>query len=91
MAWTNVAKPTSTTYTQIIPQGKQIYDDPNLTYDDASAFYDSVNQLQWTNVAKPTVPAQIAVGMATGLLMPLTYSTAPLPKDKWTRVAKPTS
>lgn len=54
MAWSNVAKPTGPTYTLVNPQGKEIYDQPDLTYDDADVFYDGINEAMWTSVAKPT-------------------------------------
>lgn len=93
MTWTNVAKPTGTPYTVVNPQGKEQYDQASLTYDDATTYYDGVNQLAYTNVAKPadTSSSTIRVGMATGLIMPPTYSTAKtVTIDKWTRVSKPT-
>ena len=97
MTWTNVPKPTGTPYTRVTLVGKQQYDDPSITYDEATVYYDSVNQTAWTDVAKPTGNVSYTVrthaGMATGLLMPLTYSstmTASFTKDQWTRVSKPT-
>lgn len=54
MAWTSIAKPTGTTYTNVNVAGKQQYDQANLAYDDASTFYDGVNQNAYTNVAKPS-------------------------------------
>jgi hypothetical protein len=54
MIYTKIPKPTSTTYTGVYQtQGKQIYDQSDLTYDDVNTFYDSINLYQYTNVAKP--------------------------------------
>ena len=52
MAWTNVAKPTSSTYTYVNPQGREQYDQPDLIYDDPDVFYDGVNNT-WSKVSKP--------------------------------------
>lgn len=57
MAWTNVAKPTGRPYTSVNPQGKEQYDQADLTYDNATTFYDGVNQAAWTAVVKPTSSA----------------------------------
>lgn len=54
MSWTNIAKPTGTSYTNVnAPGGKEQYDQASLTYNDASTFYDGVNQNAWSNIAKP--------------------------------------
>lgn len=54
MPYTNVAKPTSTTYTKVIDtQGLEIYDQIDVSYDDISVYYDGVNQSQYINIAKP--------------------------------------
>ena len=54
MPWTNVAKPTGTTYTPVNPIGKEQYDQSDIEYDDADIFYDGENPNQYTKVAKPT-------------------------------------
>lgn len=54
MTWTNVSKPTSSTYTTIRPEGKGIYDDPDFTYDDSTQFYDGRDPNLYTDIAKPT-------------------------------------
>jgi len=56
MAWTNVNKPTTPAWTGTNPQGKEIYDQSDLTYDDVNTFYDGVNPNQWSDVNKPTTP-----------------------------------
>ena len=51
--YTNVTKPSSTSYTSTNPQGREQYDDPSVAYDSATTFYDGVNQSQYTGVSKP--------------------------------------
>lgn len=53
MAWTPVAKPTGTSYTDVNPASKTQYDDALVTYDSALVFYDGGNPNMYTNVAKP--------------------------------------
>ena len=53
MPYTNVPKPSAQTYTNTNPMGKEQYDEPSLTYDDSSTFYDGVNPSQYTAVSKP--------------------------------------
>lgn len=52
--WTNVQKPTSSTYSYVNPQGKEQYDQSDITYDDATVFYDGTNPMAYTNISKPT-------------------------------------
>lgn len=54
MVWTNVIKPTSTTYTPVNPAGRTQYDQANITYDDSTMYYDGINPNSWTSVTKPT-------------------------------------
>lgn len=89
MSWTNVPKPTGANYTYVNPVGKEYYDDPLISYDSATTFYDGVNNSAWIQVAKPSGAGQIRAGMATGLLMPLTYATGTLTNQHWTKVSKP--
>lgn len=53
MSWITVAKPTSSVYTMVNPQGREQYDQADIMYDDPDVFYDGVNGTQWTNLAKP--------------------------------------
>ena len=53
-AYTYPSKPTSSVYSYSNFQGKENYDQPDLSYDDSNTFYDGVNPLAYTNVAKPT-------------------------------------
>lgn len=52
--YTNVNKPSGTSYTNLNPIGKEQYDQASLTYDDSSTFYDGVNANLYTNVSKPS-------------------------------------
>jgi hypothetical protein len=52
-AYTNVAKPTGTPYSNINVQGREQYDQSNLTYDSSAVFYDSEDFNAYVNVAKP--------------------------------------
>jgi hypothetical protein len=89
MAWNKVTKPSSSSYTNVNPTGREQYDQINLTYDESTVFYDGVNQSAWTNVAKPTGAIDLVTGMSMGMLVPLTSSRT-LEIDKWIDVAKPT-
>lgn len=53
-AYTRITKPTGANYTNLNVQGKEQYDQPDVTYDDPNVFYDGVNESAYTNVAKPT-------------------------------------
>ena len=44
----------------------------------------------YTNIPKPTLGYTIRAGMATGLLMPLTYATTVTIGKSWTNINKPT-
>ena len=52
--YTKISKPTGTSYTLVNPIGRETYDDPTVSYDDASVFYDGVNQSLYTKVSKPS-------------------------------------
>lgn len=91
--WTPITKPTGTPYTNTNTQGKEQYDQASLTYDDSNTFYDGANMLAWTDLAKPTgnSAVTITVGMATGLLIPFTYSKSyQITSSPWTSINKPT-
>lgn len=65
MAWVNVAKPTSSTWTSLNPQGREQYDQADITYDDADVYYDGVNPTQWTNVSKPSTSSWVSIAKPT--------------------------
>ena len=88
MPWTSISKPGAQTYTTVNPMGKETYDQTSLTYDSADTYYDGVNPLQWTDVAKPSPFVTVVAGMATGLITPPTYSTRQV-SDRWNKVPKP--
>lgn len=54
MAYTNIPKPSGTTYTNQNTIGKQQYDQTSISYDDSSIFYDGINQSLYTNINKPS-------------------------------------
>lgn len=87
-AWTSIAKPGPNTWTDNHPQGKEQYDESIIAYDSADTFYDGINPMQWTDIPKPTGSGLIRAGMATGLLMPLTYARE-YSIDSWVKVNKP--
>ena len=92
-AYTRVSKPTDATWTNVnVAGGNEQYDQSNIIYDDPDVFYDGVDMFAWTKVAKPTGGGVITIraGMATGLLIPLTYATDhTIFADDWTRINKP--
>ena len=88
--WTDIAKPTGSNYTPVNPQGKQHYDQADLTYDDTNIFYDSVNETAWTGITKPSGYVNIIAGMATGLIGPPTYAFGFVSGDPWIEINKPT-
>ena len=51
--YTNVPKPTSSIYTGLYPEGKQIYDQVDVEYDQSSVAYDTIAN-NYTNISKPT-------------------------------------
>lgn len=51
--YTNISKPSGTSYTPSNAQGKEQYDQASLTYDDANVFYDGTNINLYTNITKP--------------------------------------
>lgn len=52
--YTNLTKPTNTSYTVQNPVGKEQYDQSTIEYDDANVFYDGTNESLYTNIAKPS-------------------------------------
>ena len=89
MAWNNVTKPTTSGWTNTNPSGRTQYDQADITYDDASVFYDGVDPNFWTMVAKPTGASLVTPGMATGIIGPPTYSKQ-YDASRWIKVKKPT-
>lgn len=51
--YTDVPKPTGTSYTNVSKGGLINYDDSSLAYDDPNTYYDGINPSLYTNVAKP--------------------------------------
>lgn len=93
-AWTPVPKPTGANYTNVNPDGKTQYDQADVIYDDPNIYYDGVDMFAWTDIAKPTGESNnsITVGIANGLLIPLTRSSVTsISISQWTKVNKPTT
>ena len=65
MAWTPISKPSLIAYINVNPGGKEQYDQASLTYDDVNTYYDGINPNQWTDIAKPSVLAWVAVAKPT--------------------------
>lgn len=51
--WTDVPKPTGTTYTNINPLSKTEYDQSSVEYDQANIFYDGGDPALWSDITKP--------------------------------------
>lgn len=90
MPYTNVAKPTGSSYTKLSPQGSTFFDDGGVTFDDPNTFFDGTNINAWTKVARPSQPFGLQAGMTMGLLIPLTTPKGIRTGDPWTRITKPT-
>ena len=91
-AYTRISKPVGTPYTNVNVVGREQYDQGNLTYDDASTFYDGTDFNAYTNIPKPTggTTSLISVGFASGRLIPLTIaSIITIGEDPWTKIPKP--
>ena len=88
MAWQNISKPTTSGWTNLNPSGRTQYDQSNITYDDASIFYDGYDPNLWNKVTKPTNAFLVEPGTATGLITPPTYSEQ-FEASGWTKVPKP--
>ena len=56
MSWTNISKPNTSNYTNVNPQGKEQYNQADITYDSASTYYDGINPNQWSDISKPNTP-----------------------------------
>ena len=52
--YTNITKPTGTSYTPSNPVGKEQYDQISIEYDDSTVFYDGTNESLYTNLTKPS-------------------------------------
>lgn len=84
MVWTNVNKPTTPTYTNVNPMGREQYDQADIEYDDTDIFYDGINPAMWTNVVKPSYSL-------TWDDLPVSWQSynSPWGGPTWTNVNKP--
>ena len=62
--YTDIAKPTSSVYTGLFVEGKQIYDQTDIEYDQSSVAYDTVSN-NYTNINKPTGSVYSAIAKPT--------------------------
>ncbi len=86
MSWTNVSKPTGTSYTKINKAPTEIPLYGSAVY--GISKYGQVNN--YTNISKPTGGITLRKGMKTGRRMPLTNSTNITVNNPWTNINKPT-
>ena len=52
--YTNIAKPTGTPYTNANSSGKEGFNDADVTFDQASTFFDGVSNTAYMNISKPS-------------------------------------
>lgn len=64
MVYVNISKPTSSVYTGLYVEGKQIYDQVDIEYDQSNVAYDSISD-DYTNLAKPTGSIYTAIAKPT--------------------------
>ena len=85
MAWTPVAKPSTSNYTNVNSAGKTQYDQSDIAYDDPNMFYDGINPTQWTDILKPSYTL-------TWNDLPIAFQdyNNPWGSPGWTNVNKPT-
>lgn len=62
--WTDISKPTGTSYVNV-NTAKPSYDEPTLSYDDSSTYYDGFNPMQWTDISKPSSQSYINIAKPT--------------------------
>jgi len=87
MAYTKVTKPSGTTYTKQDVTRRELFDSPNISFDDTGTFFDGTDLSQYTDVSKPS----IGFGAYTWNQMTIIWNNAD--KDwstPYTKVAKPT-
>ena len=63
-SYTDVAKPTGSVYTGLYVEGKQIYDQADITYDNSTVAYDTVID-NYTGISKPTGSVYTAISKPT--------------------------
>ncbi len=52
--YTNITKPSGTSYTNMNGVGREQYDQSTITYDEATIFYDGIDENLYTNLNKPS-------------------------------------
>ena len=84
MSWTNISKPTGSSYTRVNPVGRENYDQSDITFDSTTVFYDGVNQAAYTNVLKPITGDTWAQAIYTWA-----SATRPWQSPSWNLLNKP--
>lgn len=85
MSYTNIPKPTTQTYTNLNPAGKEQYDQADITYDSTIVYYDGIIPNQYTGILKP-------LGSLSWFQAIIPWSQATFPwadPTPYTKVAKP--
>lgn len=54
MPYTNIPKPTDSSYTLVTLEGQYIWDDAGVSWSDPAVYWDGNNVAAYTNIAKPT-------------------------------------
>lgn len=85
--YTNITKPSGTSYTNQNGGGREQYDQSTLMYDDSSTYYDGINPNQYTNISKPANGANYTWSQASFAWSSATFTWQ---SDSYTRIAKPT-
>ncbi len=63
--YTNIAKPSNTSYTNENAIGKQQYNQSDITYDSTTIYYDGVNNSLYTNINKPSATTYTNIAKPT--------------------------
>ena len=88
--YTDVAKPTGASYTNVNALGKEGFDDASVSFDSADTFFDGGNGTAWTNVSKPLPPGyDIAWSAATTSWAEAYYTWDTTDINEYTNVSKP--
>jgi hypothetical protein len=83
--YTRISKPTDKTYVNVNGQGREQYDQADLTYD-SSTFYDGVDMNAYTSITKPTLDLWSAFTLPW--LLPLPWQVT---GGSYTNILKPTT
>ena len=65
MPYTDVAKPTGSSYTNLAPVGKEFFDDVITTFDSGDNFFDGISLSAYTDISKPTGSSYTSISKPT--------------------------